>query len=126
MRLPGRDAAFPVTIGAIAFAFLGLFFVYPLYHVFSASLFDPSGLHFAPGNYVKVLASSFYLAPIGNTLTIGVLATLLTTMIAVPLAFAIVRMPIAGKPLMIALATLPLLLPSFVRAYALVLILGRS
>ena len=43
-----------------------------------------------------------------------------------PLAFALARLPIPGKAALLALAALPLVLPSFVSAYALVLLLGRS
>ena len=43
-----------------------------------------------------------------------------------PLAFAIARLDIPGKLLLIGLAALPLVLPSFVGAYALLLLLGRS
>ncbi len=47
-------------------------------------------------------------------------------MIGVPLAFCLARLPIPGKAALLALASLPLVLPSFVAAYALVLLLGRA
>ncbi|MBI1777981.1 MAG: iron ABC transporter permease [Proteobacteria bacterium] len=126
MRVSRGHALFPLGVGLIALAFLGLFFVYPLFRVFNASFFDASGQHFTLNNYVKVLSSSFYRASIVNTLTIGAMATLLATGLAIPLAFSIVRLPFAGKPVIIGLATLPLVLPSFVGAYALLLMLGRA
>ena len=43
-----------------------------------------------------------------------------------PLAFAIARLDIPGKLLLIGLAALPLVLPSFVGAYALLLLFGRA
>ena len=43
-----------------------------------------------------------------------------------PFAFCLARLPIGGKPVLLALAALPLVLPSFVSAYALVLLFGRS
>ena len=49
-----------------------------------------------------------------------------TTLLAVPLAFTIARLDFPGKLLLIGLAALPLVLPSFVGAYALLLLLGRS
>ena len=119
-------ARLPLAIGAIAFAFLGLFLLYPLWGVLSASILTPDGAAFTLGNYASVLSRSFYRASVANTLGIGLLATLTTTLIAVPLAFAIARLDIPGKLLLIGMATLPLVLPSFVGAYALVLLLGRS
>lgn len=119
-------ARLPVAIGAVAFLFLGLFLFYPLWGVLSASILTPDGGAFTLENYVKVLSRSFYRASVVNTLTIGALAAMTTTMMAVPLAFAIARLGIPGKGLLIGLAALPLVLPSFVSAYALLLLLGRS
>jgi iron(III) transport system permease protein len=119
-------ARLPVTIGAAALLFLGLFFLYPLWGVLSASMLTPDGTALTLGNYVRVLSRSYYRASATNTLTIGLLATVTTTLIAVPLALAIARFDIPGKLLLIGLAALPLVLPSFVGAYALLLLLGRS
>lgn len=119
-------ARLPVAIGAVAFLFLGLFLFYPLWGVLSASVLTPDGMAFTLENYVKVLSRSFYRASVFNTLTIGVLAAITTTMMAVPLAFALARLDIPGKGLLIGLAALPLVLPSFIGAYALLLLLGRS
>jgi iron(III) transport system permease protein len=119
-------ARLQLALGVLAFLFLGLFLLYPLWGVLSASILTPDGAAFTANNYIKVLSRSFYRASVTNTLAIGLLATLTTTMIAVPLAFAIARLDVPGKLLMTGLAALPLVLPSFVGAYALVLLLGRS
>src|SRR5262245_55393952 len=119
-------ARLPVAIAAAAFLFLGLFLIYPLWGVFSASVLTPDGTAFTLQNYVKVLSKSFYRASVANTLEIGLLATATTTLIAVPLAVCVARLAIPGKGLLVALAALPLVLPSFVAAYALVLLFGRS
>jgi len=42
------------------------------------------------------------------------------------MAFALARLPVPGKAVLLSLAALPLVLPSFVGAYALVLMLGRA
>lgn len=119
-------ARLPVAMGAAAFVFLSLFLLYPLWGVLSASVLTPDGTAFTLGNYARVLSRSFYRASIANTLLIGLLATITTTLIAVPLAFAIARLDIPGKLLLIGLAALPLVLPSFVGAYALLLLFGRA
>jgi iron(III) transport system permease protein len=116
----------PLAIGAVALAFLAVFLLYPLWGVLSTSFLTPDGAAFTLGNYLKVLSRPFYRASVINTLTIGLLATLTTTLVAVPLAFAIARLELPGKLLLISLAALPLVLPSFVGAYALLLLLGRS
>src|SRR5262245_58566437 len=119
-------ARLPVAMGVASFLFLGLFLLYPLWGVLSASVLTPDGAAFTFGNYSRMLSRSFYRASVANTLMIGVLATITTTLIAVPLAFAIARLDIPGKLLLIGLAALPLVLPSFVGAYALLLLFGRA
>jgi iron(III) transport system permease protein len=124
--LGARRDTFPLTITVLAFAFLGLFLLYPLFNVFSASFLDRSGTTLTLANYGRVLSSTFYLGSVHNTLLIGVAATLITIAMGVPLAFCLARLPIPAKTALLALASLPLVLPSFVAAYALVLLLGRA
>jgi iron(III) transport system permease protein len=128
MRAPSIAplARLPVTLGVAAFVFLGLFLLYPLWGVFSASILTPDGTAFTLENYGRVLSRSFYRASVANTLIIGLLATITTPLIAVPLAFVIARLDIPGKLLLVGLAALPLVLPSFVGAYALLLLFGRA
>ncbi|MGH8666456.1 MAG: ABC transporter permease, partial [Burkholderiales bacterium] len=125
MRL-GAGAGFRFAITAIGLLFLGLFFLYPVLRVFSASFLDASGAQLTLHNYAKVLSSAFYLDSMANSLWIGVLATIITTLVATPLAFALARLPVAGKTALMALSVLPLVLPSFVGAYALLLLFGRA
>ena len=116
----------PLAIAALGFLFLGLFLLYPLFNVFSASVLDGEGEKFTFANYVKILGRPFYRGAVVNTLAIGLAATITTILAAVPLAFALARLPVPGKAAIIALAAMPLVLPSFVSAYAIVLLLGRA
>lgn len=117
---------FPLLITALGLALLSVFFLYPLSRIFGASFLDPKGAHFTLANYAKILGSAFYQQSVANSLGIGALATLFTVLLAVPLAFALARLPIAGKSALLTLVVLPLVLPSFVSAYALLLMLGRA
>jgi len=116
----------PLAIAALGFLFLGLFLLYPLFNVFGASVLDGEGEKFTFANYVKILGRPFYRGAVANTLMIGVAATITTIVISVPFAFALARLPVPGKAAIIALAAMPLVLPSFVSAYAIVLLLGRA
>lgn len=116
----------PLAIAALGFLFLGLFLLYPLFNVFGASMLDGEGEKFTFANYVKILGRPFYRGAVANTLMIGVAATITTIVISVPFAFALARLPVPGKAAIIALAAMPLVLPSFVSAYAIVLLLGRA
>ncbi|HEV3184421.1 MAG TPA: iron ABC transporter permease [Xanthobacteraceae bacterium] len=117
---------FAAAIGVIAAAFLGLFFLYPVLKVFGASVLDPAGTAFTWRNYTGVLSNPFFLQALSNSLVVAAAATTVATLIGVPFAFAVARLPIAGTSALLALAALPLVLPSFVSAYALVLMLGRA
>jgi iron(III) transport system permease protein len=119
-------ARLPLAIGAGGALFLSLFLLYPLAGVLGASLLTPDGQSFTLANYVDVLSRGFYRASIANTLMISLLATATTTLLAVPMAFALARLAVPGKLALIGLAALPLVLPSFVAAYALLLLFGRS
>lgn len=121
----GRHA-FPLGVVAIAVAFLGLFFLYPLLKVFGASLLDAQGTTLTLANYLSVLSNRFFLQGLTNSLTIAAAAAAFAILIGVPFAFVLARLPVGGKPALLALAALPLVLPSFVGAYALVLLFGRA
>src|SRR5256714_8085379 len=125
MRFLSRNA-FPLAVGAIAIAFLGLFFLLPLLKVFGASILDASGTRFTLANYTSVLSNRFFLNGLTNSLGIAAAASICAVLVGVPFAFCLARLPIGGKPALLALAALPLVLPSFVSAYALVLLFGRS
>ena len=116
----------PLAIALLGLLFLGIFLLYPLFNVFGASMLDAEGQSFTFANYTKMLGRPFYRAAIVNTVSIGAAATVITTVLAVPLAFALARLPIPGKAAILALAAMPLVLPSFVSAYAIVLLLGNS
>ncbi len=116
----------PLAIASLGLLFLGVFLLYPLFNVFSASMLDSEGQSFTVANYTRMLGRPFYRAAIVNTVSIGAAATVITTVLAVPLAFALARLPIPGKAAILALAAMPLVLPSFVSAYAIVLLLGNS
>lgn len=125
MIAPRPRHGFPLAITAVAFIFLALFLVYPLAILFEASFLDKAG-HPTLANYVAVLSRSYYRQSLANSLAIGALATLAATALGVPLAFCLARLPVPGKAALLVMAALPLVLPSFVAAYALVLLFGRA
>src|SRR5260370_42027389 len=126
MRLYLSRNAFPLAVGTIAALFLGLFFLLPVLKVFGASVLDASGKSFTLSNYVSILSNRFFLNGLTNSLTIAAAAAVSTVLVGVPFAFCLARLPIGGKPVLLGPAAIPLVLPSFVGAYALGLPFGRS
>jgi iron(III) transport system permease protein len=118
--------AFPLAVGTVTVVFLGLFFLLPMFKVFAASVLDASGKNLTISNYVNILSNRFFINGLTNSLTIAAAAAASSVLVGVPLAFCLARLPIGGKAALLALAALPLVLPSFVSAYALVLLFGRS
>jgi len=126
VRLFVARNAFALTVGTITMVFLGLFFLRPVLKVFDASVLDASGSSFTASNYVNILSNRFFMTGFANSLTIAAAAAVSSVLVGVPFAFCLARLPIGGKAALVALAALPLVLPSFVGAYALVLLLGRA
>jgi iron(III) transport system permease protein len=125
LALP-QQQRLPAAIAALGLLFLTVFLLYPLFQVFGASLLNADGTSLTLANYIKILGRPFYRGAVVNTLGIGAAATVITTLLAVPMAFALARLPVPGKAAILAMAALPLVLPSFVSAYAIVLLLGNS
>src|SRR5499425_106215 len=115
---------YTVVLGALAF--LVLFLLYPLSLVLDASLRVKGTGAFTLANYAQIFASKYYLNSIANSVLAAVFATVGATLIGTPLAFCLARVDIPGKTVLITLVTLPLVLPSFVAAYALVLLFGHA
>jgi iron(III) transport system permease protein len=113
-----------VTFGALAL--LALFLLYPLSLVLNASLRVDGDGALTLANYLKIAGSNYYVHSIGNSMIAAALATVGAALIGTPLAFCLARIDVPGKTALLTLATLPLVLPSFVAAYALVLLFGHA
>ena len=122
----GGIAAFRTGVSLLALGFLALFLLYPLWIVFEASLRNEATGAVTVAPYLKILSSHYYLGSLANSLVAGALSMVSASAIGVPLAFCLARVDIPGKPLLMTLASLPLVLPSFVGAYALVLLFGHA
>ena len=113
-----------VALGSLVL--LAVFLLYPLALVLDASIrIDGTGA-FTFANYTAIVKSRYYLGSIGNSLLAAALATGLACAIGIPLAFCLARIELPGRALLLTLASLPLVLPSFVSAYALVLLFGHA
>lgn len=117
---------FATIVALVSLALLAVFLLYPLALVLDASIrIDGTGV-FTFANYAAIVKSHYYLGSIGNSLLAAALATVLACAIGIPLAFCLARVDVPGRALLLTLASLPLVLPSFVSAYALVLLFGHA
>jgi iron(III) transport system permease protein len=104
---------------------LSAFILYPVLRVLWVSLSDDTGnltlIHFVNFFYRPLFREALW-----NTLVCGVLVAFFGGVLGVPLAYFFSRYTFPGKILLQTVATLPLVIPPFVGAVALQLILGRS
>jgi len=101
-------------------AFLLLFFLafllYPLAYVVIESFYSPSR-HGFTWTFVKaIVADPTLWGSLLRSLAVGVLVTLLTTVLALPLAFVSARVRLRGKALITGIVLLPMIMPPFVGA----------
>ena len=112
------------AMGALV-ALLVFFILYPIVRVLWVSLSDEEGrltlLHF-----INFFRRPLFREALWNSLLSGLLVVFFGSLMAVPLAYFSARYEFRGKIIFQTLGTLPLVIPPFVGAVALQLILGRS
>jgi putative spermidine/putrescine transport system permease protein len=107
--------------------FFAVFVFAPLALLGAVSLYNDPTLTTAGGTqYVKFLTDRFNLAVLGQTLWLGLLATVLALAIGYPLAYICTVAPAALQRVLVLVIVLPLLTSAVVRTFAWVVILGRQ
>ena len=119
----GRDWALVLPIGL----FFAVFVFAPLALLGAVSFYSDPTLT-TPGvtQYVKFLTDRFNMAVLGQTLWLGLLATVVALVIGYPLAYIYMIAPGALQPVLMLVIVLPLLTSAVVRTFAWVVILGRQ
>ncbi len=104
--------------------FLALFFFYPLAAILEFSLLDDGSLNLRV--FEEVLTDSYYLKTLWFTTWQAAVSTLLTLAAAFPAAHVFAKYQFWGKSLLLALATIPFVLPTVVVATAFLALLGEN
>lgn len=116
-----RDALPAVALLAIPLGFLALFAIYPLQGIVRASFFREgsslSDLH-------PLVADGYFLERAWFTFWQAAVSTVLTIALALPCAWAIGRHEFRGKSLVLAVVTVPFVLPTIVVAVAFTALVG--
>lgn len=99
--------------------------LYPILNVLWISLSDDQE-HLTFIHFANFFRRPLFREALWNSLWSGFLVVVLGAMIAVPLAYIVARYEFRGRLFLQTAATLPLVIPPFVGAVALQLILGRS
>jgi len=133
------------VVKVFIYVFFGLFMILPLFSVFLVSftgqpinilgsLTDPSILSStieklkgaSLENYKKVFTNSGYLDGLKNSLYLGFVVTAIVITLCLPMAYGIARTKMPFKKTISALCTIPLIIPTFISAYAFIIMFGRA
>src|SRR3990170_6045105 len=110
---------------ALLLVVLTSFILYPVLRVLWISLSDDQG-NLTTLHFLNFFRRPLFRESLWNSLWSGFLVVLFSAVMALPLAYVLARYEFRGKLLLQTAATLPLVIPPFVGAVALQLILGRS
>ena len=129
-RLRRRIDWLPYAIGALTIFVLVAFLLYPIVKTVMFS-FVKSGDELAFANLTLVnfrrfVEASTYQNALWHSIEVGVLTTIVSTMLALPAAYAMARVPIRFRNFVLALFIIPIIAPPFIGAYSWIILLGRT
>ena len=116
-------ASFPTAaLWILPLAFLGVFFFYPLGSILAASFARSPAGWLAP--WGDVLSRPSFLRVLAFTLGQALASTALTLLVGLPGAYLVARYNFRGRSLLLALTTIPFVMPTVVVAAAFTALLG--
>lgn len=141
-----KDAFNGLTlVKALIYLFFIIFMLLPLFSVFLVSftgqpinllgsLTDPkilsSTIEKFQGasieSYTTMLQNSSYGSALKNSLGLALLVALIVILVCIPIAYGIARTTMPFKKTISALCTIPLIVPTFISAYAFIIMFGRA
>lgn len=114
-----------LIISVILWSVVALFVIYPLSFLIIESFKIAGTDRYGLQNYIDFFKDPYYLKTFGNTLLLGVLVLATTTLIGLPLAYILARYRLKGKVIFTALILLPIVLPAYAGAFALIVLFGK-
>lgn len=108
-------------LSALALAILAVLLLYPLTRVLTGS-FGSGGQN----GWLTLVSDAKYMAAIVNTIVLGAVVTLTTTVIGVPLAYFTARYDFPGKGIVAVLPLITLVIPEVIAAQTWLMMLGNN
>ncbi|MCP4686619.1 MAG: iron ABC transporter permease, partial [Desulfobacterales bacterium] len=106
--------------------FLLLFLVVPVIQVVFAAFMDAGTGEFTLLNFKDFFSTALFRESFWNSLYVGVMAVLLASAFSLPLAYFTSRFEFKGAVLIQSLGVIPLIMPPFVGAVAMLMLFGRN
>ncbi len=114
-----------LLIAVILWSVVALFVIYPLSFLVIESFKIEGTGRYGLQNYIDFFKDPYYLKTFWNTLVLAVLVLATTTLIGLPLAYILARYRLKGKVIFTALILLPIVLPAYAGAFALIVFFGK-
>lgn len=108
------------------FLFLLLFFVIPVVQVIFVAFMDAATGEFTLLNFKDFFNTALFRESFWNSLYVGVMAVLIASAFSMPLAYFTSRFEFKGTVIIQSLGIIPLIMPPFVGAVAMLMLFGRN
>ena len=116
----------PAVVGLIIGLFLLVFLVAPVLNVIYVAFQDPNTGALTLINFVDFFRTSLFQESSINSIYVAGMSVVLASCFALPLAYFTTRFHFSGATLIQTLGVLPLIMPPFVGAVAMLLLLGEN
>jgi iron(III) transport system permease protein len=122
LNASGGQLALALAIGAFLFAFL----IYPVATVLYVAFTEKGTGTFTLVNFLDFARTDLFVRSFWNSFYVSIMAVVLASLFALPLAYITTRFEFRGAALIQTLGFLPLIMPPFVGAVAMLLLFGRN
>ncbi len=116
----------PAAVAAVVGLFLLVFLVLPVVNVIYVAFQDPNTGALTLVNFVDFFRTSLFRESFINSLYVATMAVVVSSCFALPLAYFTSRFHFRGALLIQTLGIIPLIMPPFVGAVAMLLLLGEN
>jgi iron(III) transport system permease protein len=110
---------------ALIWGFLLLFLVYPLVRVFYDAVTNETG-QWTIANFYEFFTDHFYLQSLGNSLVLGIVTVITSSVLGIAVAVLLVRFEFPGRNFWSYLTMIPIISPPLVGVLGFTFILGRA
>ena len=123
----GREDILRRILFVLYAAWILVFLVWPLYRALARSLYNKAGDEFIGlANYGAYFATAYSSVSLRHSLNMSIVSMAITVVLAFVYAYALTRTTIPGRPILRAVAMLPMFVPSLVQALAFIYLFGNN
>jgi iron(III) transport system permease protein len=114
-----------LSLAALLWLIIAFLVLYPISILLTESFKIAGTDNWGFANYLSFFKDTYYLKTFGNTLVLGSLVLLTTTVFGIPLSYILARYRQWGKTIFTALILLPIVLPAYAGVFAFIIFFGK-